>query len=64
MDTSLALLNYHAVTAMSMDVARHELGGGLKPSNKNITPPNEIKPISPFGLGLIFSARFVLYLTS
>jgi len=29
-------------------------GGGLSLTNKNIAPPNEIKPISPFGLGLMF----------
>jgi len=37
-----------------MDVARHGLGGGaLSPPDKNIAPPNEMKPISLFGLGLI-----------
>jgi len=35
------------------DVARHGLGGKWPPS-----PPNEMKPISPFGLGLMFFDRF------
>jgi len=41
------------------DVARHGVGGGLKPPNKNIAPPNKMKPISSFGLWLLFFARFV-----
>jgi len=32
--------------------------GGLEPPQKNIAPPNEMKPISPFGLALMFFARF------
>jgi len=39
-----------------------EWAWGLNPplSNKNIAPPpNEMKPISTFGLGLMFFARFV-----
>jgi len=35
--------------------------GGLSPppQTKNIATPNKMKPISPFGLGLMFYARFV-----
>jgi len=33
---------------------------GLAPPNKNIAAPNEMKPISPFELRLMFFARFVL----
>jgi len=43
------------------DVARHGLvgGGWLKPPKQKYSPPNEMKPISPFGLGLLFFSRFV-----
>jgi len=34
------------------------LGGGLSLKQK-YSPPNEMKPISSFGLGLMFFARFV-----
>jgi len=41
-------------------------GGAWAPQNKNIAPPYEMKPISPFGLGLglMFFAFSILYLTS
>jgi len=32
---------------------------GLSPPNKHIAPPNEMKPICPYGLGLMFFAKFV-----
>jgi len=32
--------------------------GAYAPSNKNTPPPDEMKPIIPFGLGLMFFARF------
>jgi len=37
------------------------LGRGLNPPppNKNIAPPNEMKPICPLGLGFMFFAKFV-----
>jgi len=35
------------------------LGGGLNPPKQKYSPPNEMKPIGPFGLGLMFFARFV-----
>jgi len=34
-------------------------GGGLNPQNKNIASTNEMKPISTFGLGLMFFTSFV-----
>jgi len=45
------------------DIARHVLegGGGLSHPNQNIALPNKMKPISPFGKGLIFFARFCLF---
>jgi len=39
------------------DVAMHGLWGGWSPP-PNIAPPNKMKPICPFGLGLMFFARF------
>jgi len=33
--------------------------GGLKPPKEKYSPPNEMKPINPFWLGLMFFARFV-----
>jgi len=41
---------------VTRDVAWHGLGGGLSaPKHKYIPPPqNEMKPISPFGFGLMF----------
>jgi len=36
------------------------LGGlNLSPPKQKYSPPNKMKPISPFGLGLIFFARYV-----
>jgi len=29
-------------------------GGGLSPTKQIYAPPNEMKPISPFGIGLMF----------
>jgi len=34
-------------------------GVGLSPPNQKYSPLNEMKPIRPFGLGLMFYARFV-----
>jgi len=42
---------------MGRDLARHIIRG-LNPQ-KNIALPNEMKPISSFGLGIMFFARFV-----
>jgi len=46
--------------AAGRDVARHGLGGGSLAPPKQKYSPNEMKPISPVGLGLKFFARFVL----
>jgi len=40
------------------DLARHGLGR-LTPPQKNVAPSNEMNPVSPFGLGLMFFARLV-----
>jgi len=42
-------------------IARHGLEGFMPPSQQKYSPllANEMKPISPFGLGLMFFARFV-----
>jgi len=43
---------------IDMDLARHGLGG---PKQKYSPPPKtKMKPINPFGLGLMFFARFNL----
>jgi len=45
-------------TFLSRDVARHGLGGLKPPKHKYSPPPNEMKLNSPFGLGLMFFAKF------
>jgi len=38
--------------------------GAYAPKQKYSPPPNEMKPISPFGLWVMFFAFSILYLTS
>jgi len=56
------LLNYY-VCSQGRSQAWAWGGLGL-PANKNIAPPNQMKPISHFGLALVFIAFSILYLTS
>jgi len=45
------MYNNRAYSLSRRDIARHGLGGGSSPPpNKNIAPPNKMKPISSFGL--------------